>query len=285
MALPALDLLAGSGSALTLVGKPWARDLFAAYPWPAVALTGSRVDRIRALRNGRHAAGLLLTNSFGSALEFRVSGIAAIGYARDGRSWLLRRAVAVNASDHMVEYYHRLAAAYLGTSPPVPRALRLRLDEHALQRGRDLLTLHCVTAEYVVLCPVAVGFHRGQFKAWNGFTRLTRELLAGGVAVVAMPGPAETATVRSALPGAIVLPESDVATFAAVLAGARLVVANDSGPGHLAAAVGARLISVFGVTEPEKTRPWSSSATLIGSSRGWPAYEEVRIAVDAALGA
>ena len=283
MALPALDLLADSGNALTLAGKPWARDLFAAYPWPTVALTGSRVDRIRALRNGRQKAGLLLTNSFGSALEFRMSGIAAIGYARDGRSWLLRRAEAVNASDHMVAYYHRLASAYVGTSPPVPRNLRLRVDDPARQRGRDLLKVHGVTANYVVLCPVAVGFHHGQVKAWNGFTRLTRELLASGVAVVAMPGPNESATVRSALPGAIVLPESDVATFAAVLAGARLVVANDSGPGHLAAAVGARLISVFGVTEPEKTRPWSTTATLVGSSQAWPPYAEVRSAVDAAL--
>jgi len=285
MALPALDLLADSGNALTLVGRRWARDLFAAYSWPAVSLSESRVDRIRALRNSRHAAGLLLTNSFGSALEFRMSGIAAIGYARDGRSWLLRRAVAVNATDHMVEYYHRLAATYVGTSPPVPRNLRLRVDDQARQRGGDLLKLYGVTAKYVVLCPVAVGFHHGRVKAWNGFTRLSRELLASGVAVVAMPGPNESATVRSALPDTIVLPESDVATFAAVLAGARLVVANDSGPGHLAAAVGVRLISVFGVTEPEKTRPWGSNATLVGSSRGWPAYEEIRTAVDAALGA
>ncbi len=98
-----------------------------------------------------------------------------------------------------------------------------------------------------------------------------------------MPGPNETAAVRSALPEAILLPESNIATFAAILAGARLVVANDSGSGHLAAAVGARLISVFGVTEPEKTRPWSTRATLIGSGNGWPSYAEVRSAVDATL--
>ncbi len=98
-----------------------------------------------------------------------------------------------------------------------------------------------------------------------------------------MPGPNESAAVREALPGAIVLPESDVATFSAVLAGACLVVANDSGAGHLAAAAGTRLISVFGVTEPEKTRPWSTRATLVGSGSGWPSYQEVRLAVDSAL--
>lgn len=281
MALPALDLLAAGGFALTLVGRPWAKHLFAAYPWTVVSLAGSRIDRIRALRNIKVNTGLLLTNSFGTALEFRLAGISAIGYARDGRSWLLGKAIKVDASNHMVEYYYALATALVGTSQDIPRNLRLRIGEPARQRAHDLLATHGVDAKYVVLCPVAVGSHRGKVKAWDGFTRLNGELLAADTQVVAMPGPNETATVRNALPGAIVLPESDVATFAAVLAGARLVVANDSGPGHLAAAVGARLISVFGVTEPARTQPWSTSATLIGSGDGWPRYEDVRVAIDA----
>lgn len=283
MALPALDLLAANGYQLTLVGRPWARDLFAAYRWSVVSLPGSRVEHVRTLRNIRIAKGLLMTNSFGTALEFRLAGISPIGYGRDGRSWLLRKAIKVNASDHMVEYYYRLATALVETSPDVPRDLRLCVGDPARQRASDLLATHGAGEEYIVLCPAAVGSHRGKVKAWDGFSRLSGNLLAAGTRVVAMPGPNETATVRNALPGAIVLPESDVATFAAVLAGARLVVANDSGPGHLAAAVGARLVSVFGVTEPEKTRPWSTRATLVGSGDGWPGYAEVRSAVDAAL--
>ena len=95
MALPALDLLADRGFALTLAGRPWAKDLFAAYPWTVVSLPGSRVQ---ALRDIRLNTGLLLTNSFSSALEFRLAGISATGYARDGRSWLLRKAIPVNRS-------------------------------------------------------------------------------------------------------------------------------------------------------------------------------------------
>jgi len=283
MALPAVDLLADRGFALTLAGRAWAKDLFAAYPWSVVSLPSSRIDRLRALRDINAKTGLLLTNSFGTALEFRLAGIAAIGYARDGRSWLLHKAIKVDDGDHMVEYYYRLSTALAGTSPDIPRDLRLRISEPTRQRAHDLLARQGVNAKYVVLCPVAVGFHRGKLKAWDGFTRLGSELLAAGRHVVAMPGPNEIAVVRNALPGVTVLPESDVATFAAVLAGAQLVVANDSGPGHLAAAVGARLISVFGVTEPEKTRPWSTSTTLIGSSNGWPRYDEVVTAVNAAL--
>jgi heptosyltransferase-2 len=280
MALPALDLLADHGFELTLAGRPWARDLFSAYPWTVLSLSSSR---IHALRNTKVSTGLLLTNSFSTALEFKLAGISATGYARDARSWLLHKAVAVNASDHMVEYYYRLAQAFTDTSNGAPRDLRLRIGEAAVHRAQQLRAVHDVGAKYAVLCPIAVGFHRGKVKAWDGFTRLNSELLVDGIQVVAMPGPNESHRVRRALPGAIVLPESDVATFSALLANARVVVANDSGAGHLAAAAGAPLISVFGVTDPEKTRPWSTKATLVGSSNGWPSYEAVRTAVASAL--
>jgi heptosyltransferase-2 len=286
MAVPALDLLAAHGRALTLVGRPWAGALFAAYRWPVVALRGSRRDHVQALRSARGAPGapgLLLTNSFSTALEFRLAGIAPTGYARGGRSWLLAHRVSVDSDDHMVEYYHRLARVVANVDAEVPPDLKLRVSDAAKLRARALLASAGVPDRYIVLCPVAVGRHHGKVKAWSGFTRLNRELLERGERVVTMPGPGEAAAVTSALPGAAILPESDVGTFAAVLAGARGVVANDSGPGHLAAAVGAPLVSIFGVTEPEKTRPWSSRMTIVGSGAGWPTYEDVRAAVDAML--
>jgi len=286
MAVPALDLLAAYGRALTLVGRPWAGALFAAYRWPLVALRGSRRDHVHSLRSARRvpgAAGLLLTNSFSTALEFRLAGITPTGYARGGRSWLLAHSVAVNDADHMVEYYHRLARAVVSADAKVPRDLKLQIAADAKARAHALLAGSGVPDRYVVLCPVAVGRHHGKVKAWSGFARLNQELLERGEHVVAMPGPGEATAVTNALPGATVLPESDVGAFAAVLASARAVVANDSGPGHLAAAVGAPLVSVFGVTEPEKTRPWSSRMSLVGSGSGWPSYEEVRTAVDAML--
>jgi heptosyltransferase-2 len=196
---------------------------------------------------------------------------------------LLARAVRVHAADHMVEYYHRLAAALIGAPVAVPARLDLRVAAAARARCRAALASANVGGPYVVLCPVAVGRHRGQVKAWDGFARLGEELHARGVQVVALPGPGETVDVRRVLPAAAVLPESDVGTFAALLADARLVVANDSGPGHLAAAVGAPLVSVFGVTEPEKTKPWGPRVRMVGSGAGWPRYDEVVAAVDAVL--
>ena len=285
MSIAALDALANAGYPLTLAGRAWSAALFAAYDWPVLALRDDHRANVRALRQAASgsADGLLFTNSLSTAVEFRVAGIAATGYARGGRSWLLARAVPVHPDDHMVEYYCRLATTLARRTLPVPRALHLRVADDARTQAMAGLQQAGVHVSYVVLCPVAVGRHHGKPKAWDGFTRLHDDLLARGERVVAMPGPGEAAEVTRVLPNATVLPEGDVGTFAALLAGARLVVANDSGPGHLAAAVGARLVSIFGVTEPEKTRPWGPRVTMVGSASGWPSYDEVIAAVDAAL--
>jgi heptosyltransferase-2 len=284
MAIAALDALAAAGFDLTLAGRPWIRSLFEAYPWLTVVLRGGRRERVRRLRDAAIGGdGVLFTNSFSTALEFWLAGVRACGYARGGRSLLLSRPLRVHESDHMVEYYHRLANAVTGLSAAVPAELALRVSDAARQRARQ--ALHAAGSEhpYVVLCPVAVGLLHGKVKAWDGFTRLHEALIARGQRVVALPGPGESAEVRRVLPKATVLPESDVGAFAALLADAQLVVANDSGPGHLAAAVGAPLVSVFGVTEPEKTRPWGPLVRMVGSGAGWPAYDEVLDTVVALL--
>ena len=277
MTPPALQWLHQHGHALTLAGRPWARALFEAYAWPTIALAGPMRERVRLLRsvhNDGGAAAVLMTNSFRSALEFRLAGYRSIGYARGGRSFLLDGAVPVHQDDHMVEYYFRLAQ-WVSPGDGSPDSPSLRVSAAAVERAQRVLQQSGVDEPYVVICPVAIGSHRGQVKAWSGFGRLATELADRGHRIVAMPGPKETAAVRVAIPSATVLPESDVATFAALLAGAKLVLANDSGAGHLAASVGARLLSVFGVTDMEKTRPRSPLARLVGSSAGWPRYEDV----------
>lgn len=284
MSIAALDALASAGYALTLAGRPWIPALFEAYPWRTVLLQGGRRDHVRALAEAaKGSRGLLFTNSLSTALEFRLAGIAATGYARGGRSLLLSNAVPVDDGDHMVAYYHRLAATLIERPATVPAALDLRVGDGARQRLQRALEAAGATRPYVVLCPVAVGLHHGKVKAWDGFTRLNEDLRSRGQRVIALPGPGESDEVKRVLPGAIVLPESDVGVFAALLADAKLVVANDSGPGHLAAAVGAPLVSIFGVTEPEKTRPWGPRVRMVGSGGGWPSYDEVRAAVDDGL--
>jgi heptosyltransferase-2 len=61
---------------------------------------------------------------------------------------------------------------------------------------------------------------------------------------------------------------ADLGVYAALLQRAALVVSNDTGPAHIAAAVGTAVLSVLGPTKPSSGRPWgpgciSSSATAV----------------------
>jgi len=295
MALPALQRLADSGCALTLAGRIWAGALLAAYPWRVLALPAGRWARWRALRMAlakepRADAALLLTNSFSTALEMRLLNVPATGYAGNAREWLLRKAVAIPPrwpamQMHMVEYYDTLAGAWLGQRERAAPAFQLVLPPAARAQATALLHSAGIKGEYVLLCPGATGTHHGQAKTWTGFGALCDQLLARGLRVAACPGPGERGYVQSILPHARLLPDSDVATFAALLEHARMVIANDSGPSHLAAAVGARLITVFGATQPQRTRPWSPRARIVGENQRWPELAEVRDAVEHMLAA
>ncbi len=296
MTLPALDLLAERGASLTLFGRPWAGELFAGYPWPVLPWAPERGARIAALRAWRRAEpgrgeALVFPNSFSSAWEFRRAGMRTTGYRTDGRGWLLGAPVAVpvpwHGDMHTSAYYLHLAQMCLGRagdeSDETAGAPVLRIPDSAWGRARAALGRAGVSGGYVVLCPTVRGKHHGKVKAWDGFGRLARALRAAGETPVACPGPGEEADARAACPDAVFLEPLDLGTFAALLAGSRLVVANDSGPGHLAGAVGARLIGVFGVTDPAKTRPIGARVRLVGGPAGWPEYEEVLAAVAEAL--
>jgi heptosyltransferase-2 len=320
MTLPALDRLAAAGVSLVLAGRRWAPELLAARPWPVIGLPDSRIERVRALRRARRelarGAGrtrtdaLLFTNSLSSAIELRVAGLRPAGYATDGRGWLLHPAVDVpsawHGDMHTTQYYFHLALALLGQPAAPAPAPHLPLTEAARQRAGAALARAGAGSRYVVLCPVAQGLHRGQVKCWDGFERIGRALLADGLDIVVCPGPGERDAVHAAVPQARVIEPLDLGAFGALLARSRLVIANDSGPGHLAAAVGARLIGVFGVTDPRKTRPMAAAPAdragrsgagargggganggaevrIVGGKNGWPSYGEVAAAVAAAL--
>ena len=56
---------------------------------------------------------------------------------------------------------------------------------------------------------------------------------------------------------------------------AGLVICNDSGTSHIAAAAQSRQLTLFGVTRPGRTAPWSPNASWIGDEGAWPDLDTV----------
>lgn len=96
-------------------------------------------------------------------------------------------------------------------------------------------------------------------KNWPGFGELASGLRAAGFAVVLVGGPADEEALavarRGAGEGVAVVAGQPLERVAGLLAEAAVVVANDSGPAHLAAALGVPTLALFGPSDPRRWRP------------------------------
>jgi heptosyltransferase-2 len=290
MSLPSLRLLQAAGLPVVVCARPWAADLLSGVAGDDgfIAIRGRFMEdraTVRAHVRAHGAAGraLSLPDSLSSAAVFRLAGLPVAGYRDDGRSLLLRWPVDKPARPlHAVEsWYHltREALARWGLptgDPAPPAALDLTLtDAHREQARLCLEQAGLARTPFVLIAPTATGLHRGRNKVWPGFAALAQGLRAQGVAVAMCPPPAEVEAARANAPDALLLPSLGLGAFAALTTRAALVICNDSGVSHVAAAAGARQLTLFGVTQRERTGPWSVQAHCLGSERGWPAVPEV----------
>jgi heptosyltransferase II len=294
LGVPLLQRLADAGFELQLVGKGWARDLLAGHGWPVQVLPKTWQERVAMLRRmkaqaapggaGRALDALCLPYSFSSALEFRLAGLRALGFAYEGRSLLLGRAVPRPQGVHELQVYWALGDTLLGRPAPPPERIGLRVSDAHRAQAQALRAAHGIEAGCIVICPFAGGTWSKQDKTWPGFAHFAATVLPGfGRSVVVCPGPGEEAIASEHFGSARLLPGVGLGTYAALLQDAALMVSNDTGPGHIAAAVGTPLVSVLGPSDPALWRAWGPSVQVLQGAGTWPEPAAVQAAVERAL--
>jgi heptosyltransferase II len=234
-----------------------------------IARRGSLAADALALRPFRFAEAWLLPNSFRSALTAFLGGARErIGYATERRGALLTHALPTPpATRHQLRDYDALLRSR-GIEPLLDAPALPIAPGAAAAAGRALEKAGLSPGPAPVLLAPGAAFSwtkRWPPELWGRLAALLSE--AGSpVALVIGPGEEEIAARAVAAAGRpvpVLGADLDPVELAALLARARVVAANDSGPMHIAAAVGTPVVAIFGPTDPGRTGPSGSASRVL----------------------
>jgi heptosyltransferase-2 len=215
---------------------------------------------------------VIFPRSFRSAYQLYLARIPIrLGYRDEWRSLFLTHGVP-RTEDllrvHRIHYYQRLIDALgLDERLEAPRIYlrdedrnwaRERLNKLGLLDGRPLIGMN-------------PGATYGLAKCWypDRFGELARRLEQKWKASVLLFGrPDEGLMTQEILKhlgegGIDLTGKTDLLQLAAVLEHCRLLITNDTGTMHVAAAVGTPVVAIFGPTDPKTTGPWGEGHAIV----------------------
>jgi heptosyltransferase-2 len=217
----------------------------------------------RRLRPRRYDVAVLFPKSFGTALMARLAGAPVrIGLAGDGRSWLLTDPVPWKggiAERHHMDLFTEVARAagcdVRDPAPSFPLGQKERewagsfLEEEGAGRFALMIALHLGASK------PARAWHRDRFARAAGEIAERHD---AGVLILGGPGDREEAAPVADRLGERAINtcgRSTIRQMAALIARCRLFLGNDSGPMHVAGALGVPIVAIFGPGDPDRTAP------------------------------
>jgi lipopolysaccharide heptosyltransferase II len=282
MSLPALRALRGRFPAakISILAKPWVADLYGREPFCDEMIPYTAGDLAAKWAAGRALAprefdcAILLQNAFeAAAIAFAARIPERIGYARDGRSFLLTRAVRVprkgEIPPHERFYYlELLRRAGIIDTLPANEAIRLEGAPAARAAGSEKFRALGWTGTVIGVSP---GAAYGSAKRWlperfaEAANRIAKEL---GAAVAIFGSKSERGlcgSVASAImgPAKNFAGETSLGEFIEMAAACRVYLTNDSGAMHIASALGVPTVAVFGATNDVTTGPTGPLARVV----------------------
>jgi heptosyltransferase-2 len=279
LSIPALQAIRAREpeAEITILARRWVAALFRGQNLADKLLVLEDLpDPSGALRRMNFDSAILFQNAFHAAwLTWRAGIHERIGYARDGRSWLLTRAVPVPAAGeipkHESYYYLELLrrAGWLGAMPQVDE-IRLKVSPESRERATSAIigASARATARRIAFAP---GAAYGSAKCWPAerFAELADRLIARFDADVILFGAPSERDIASRIASSMrhhpvnLTGETSIEDLPAHFSGCDLFIGNDSGAMHVAAAVGVPVVAIFGSTDPEGTAPVTPRRTLV----------------------
>ena len=286
MALPAIRAIRSrAGTQVSILARPYVLDIYRdqglaneliPYDLGRSKRFGGREKLAGELRERGFDVAILLQNAFDAAwLAWRAKIPERIGYARDGRSSLLTKAIAVprpgEIPQHEKFYYLELLrrAGWLESIGDEP-LISLRVPEEQRARAAEILT-DAGARQTSIKVAIGAGASYGSAKCWlpSRFAEMATRLQAEWDADVILFGTANEFRVSSAIASEMrrapidLTGKTAIADLPALLSQCHLFVGNDSGAMHVAAAVGLPVVAIFGPTDPFGTAPVTPRHSIV----------------------
>lgn len=286
MALPALKAVRRDNPLMTL--RLWAPRKLASLgnliPWagPITAhdgmhSAGAWMGFTQWLRqDGGEGATLIFVNNFRTALLSRMAGSTVrMGLSSEGRGWLLTHPVKLTDElrrAHRSRWYEAIAAPLIDTPlDPLCRTLEAPREGniHVLQALSKTAGSGAFKSGADRVVALAVGAAYGPAKEYGveRFREVARLLVARGLRPMVVGSASEWelgSKITADIPGSENMAgATSLEGLAALLASCSGFIGNDSGPMHLAAALGVPTVGIFGSTDPSWTGPVGPRARFL----------------------
>jgi lipopolysaccharide heptosyltransferase I len=236
---------------------------FLGHSWYNPRAFAALISLIRKLRRGRFDAVIDLQGLFRTAAFAWLTGCPkrlGMADAREfGHIFYTAKVPQDSESIHLVDYYLKIVQA-AGASALGVR-FSLPVDSAAADKVKNLLKTNGVNADYAVFVPTSAQ----QNKCWpaENFAALADRVSKDfGLSIIATGAPSEKDAVealrsKAKVPIANFAGATSIPELVALLNGAKFVISNDTGPGHIAAALGIPVVMLFGPTNPARVHPYN----------------------------
>jgi heptosyltransferase-2 len=262
---------------ITLLVRPWVAGVFTSAPFidkvwsePRPTGLGDWMRLTRSIREKRFDLAILFPNSFESAVMVFLGRVPQrVGYSTDGRGWMLTQALRPGTEKrHQVHYYLELASAVSAAVDHPSIEIEANTEEKSQARKLLASTGIAPNRRFLVLNP---GAAYGSAKRW-GEARFAEagDALASELAIdVVIIGSEKERSIAERVQGlmrnrvAVLNGKTSLETLMGVISESTLVLTNDSGPMHIAAALGVPTVAVFGPTEDFTTGPYGRRTRIV----------------------
>jgi heptosyltransferase-2 len=281
LALPAIEAVkkASPGTEVWVAATNWVKDLFlldgtadGVVPLEAAKDFRSLKENARSLQTRDFDSGILLTNSFGSALLFYLAKIPQRwGYATDGRGALLTARIRPAATDtprhHLYYYLDLISQLGFGAAKP---ELKITAAQENIESARRLLLSQGLDPGRPLLI-LSPGAAYGPAKRWPAerFAQLAARFQQEKSAEILIIGSAAESNIARSIGSAmerkpcILTGQTTLTQLLGLISQAALFISNDTGPMHLANALRVPVVGIFGPTDPAVTGPFEQPSRIV----------------------